>query len=456
MTRVEFSSKSNESLETLRSSVIGAINAMVKEARSRIAESEIMESRNTSGIYRQTQISEDIVDSVFVGNSVMESIFLGIPPVELGQSPFALPLSSPVNTTASEVRLSLAPCGSVHWLPAVAGHVGSDTVGVAIAVHHLHGDVKGKGVRLILDIGTNCELVLEHEGKVFAASSPTGPAFEGAHISCGMRATRGAIERVRIGDNLEVALKLIGEDWQTSDISQSSTLKASGICGSGIIEVVSELLRVGILSNTGKFVFTHKAVSLAAADNNPSRLRKHTAATGEFVLAWAHETTSGHELTITTRDIRAIQLAKAALHAGSMMLLRAANCGTTGSPPDSISNLEHQNPQETSDTSFNTGTNSNISRCSCGCALSEVLLAGAFGSYLDPVHATAIGMLPQCLNPQSVRAIGNAAGDGAAAALVSHRLRDWARSWAKSVHYVELAGDPTFQSLFVDSMAFTH
>jgi uncharacterized 2Fe-2S/4Fe-4S cluster protein (DUF4445 family) len=257
---------------------------------------------------------------------------------------------------------------------------------------------------LIIDVGTNAEILLGDRQQVLAASSPTGPAFEGAQITHGQRAAPGAIERVRISpENLEPRFKIVGEeDW----IDASSQAGATGICGSGIIEAVAEMFLAGVIDADGRFV--------EAAAQRSWRVR-FNGRSGEYVLADPKQTTTSGPVAVTQNDVRAIQLAKAALYAGIKLLMRRRG-------------VTH---------------------------IDRILLAGAFGNFISPSHAMVLGMIPDC-DLSKVTAIGNAAGDGARIALLNRERRAEAPHLARQVDYVSIAVEPTFQEEFVAAMALPH
>ena len=355
--------------------------------------------------------ARQIQDIVLAGNTTMTHILLGISPSELGQSPFALAAHDPLDIKARELDLKLHPAARAHIFPAEAGHVGGDNVAVLIAEQPYLRDE----TILTVDLGTNAEIALSTGGKLLSASSPTGPAFEGGQISSGMRAAPGAIERVRIDPvTMTPRFKVIGEEswsdrWRSgSDVpleEQPSHL-ASGICGSGIIEAVAELFTAGIITSAGQFHPDAPCDRLLWDDE------KRLAA---FLLATPEQTAMGKGILITQEDIRAIQLAKAALYAGAKLLM----------------------------------THAGVTR------LDRILLAGAFGSYIDPKHALILGLIPDC-DPAEIYAVGNAAGDGARLASLSIPLREEAARIAREVRYIETAVDPDFQAQFVNAMHLPH
>ncbi len=341
----------------------------------------------------------DIFDVVMVGNTAMHHLFLGLETRALGVAPFAPAVQGPVDTVASAIGLEFSRGCRLHVLPVEAGFVGADNVAVIIAEEPYKQDK----VLLILDIGTNGELVLGNRARMLSTSCATGPAFEGSHIEFGMRAAPGAIERIRIAPGtLDVRFKVIGlEGWQTS--YRPEEIGARGICGSGIIEAAAEMLKAGVILPNGNL--------------DPQLLHDRVVYEGgkprKFIIAWAEETALGRPITVSLKDIRSLQLAKAALRAGEEILLRRYGV---------------DKPE-------------------------GVVMAGAFGTYIDKHHALAIGMLPEC-DPDIVTSVGNAAGDGARFALLSLEKRREAAWAAQKVEFVELATDPDFQKEYVQAMYF--
>jgi uncharacterized 2Fe-2S/4Fe-4S cluster protein (DUF4445 family) len=353
--------------------------------------------------------ARQIYEAALVGNTTMIHILLGISPVELGGAPFALANREAMNLKAVELGLQLHAGARVYVLPAEAGHVGADNVAVLLAEE----PYRQAEITLIADVGTNAEIVLGNQDWLYSASSPTGPAFEGAQITYGIRATPGAIERVRIDPiTKEARFRVIGEErwsdeWQlgegTAPESQPRHL-AVGICGSGIIEAVAEMVLTGIILPDGRF---NPACS---SDRVQWEGRK-----GAYILATDKQTVNKEPILVTQDDVRNIQLAKAALYAGAKLLMNRANVG----------------------------------------AVERIILAGAFGSYIDPKHAMILGLVPDC-DLAKVYAVGNAAGDGARIALLNRHKRVEAQKIAQWVRYIETAVDPDFQTEFVNALHLPH
>lgn len=341
----------------------------------------------------------DILDVTMGGNTAMHHLFLGLDTRYLGVAPFAPAVHSGLDLKASEVGLAFHPGCRLYALPIEAGFVGADNVAVIIAEE----PYKQEEVLLIIDIGTNGELVFGNSSRLLSTSCATGPAFEGSHIEFGMRAAPGAIERVRIDpETLEVKFKVIGLDGWSTDYKPGD-MQAKGICGSGIIEAAAEMFTAGVILPTGNLDPDLDHERVVRVDDKPRK----------FVIARADETALGRDITVSLKDIRAIQLAKAALRAGAEVLARSYGVER----PD------------------------------------RVVLAGAFGTYIDKQHALTIGMLPGC-DVDKVSSVGNAAGDGARFALLSLEKRREAAWVADTVEFVELATDPDFQRLYVQAIHF--
>jgi uncharacterized 2Fe-2S/4Fe-4S cluster protein (DUF4445 family) len=345
---------------------------------------------------------DDILEVCLVANPIMHHILLGISPVELGGAPFALATDAALEIPACELELTINGGGRLYILPCIAGHVGADTAGVILSEEPQCQDQ----MTLLVDVGTNAEIVLGNRHRLLACSSPTGPAFEGAQISCGQRAAAGAVERVRIDPrSLEPRFRVIGSQIWSDQPDFAAFLDqrgVTGICGSGIIEVVAEMYLAGIVSEDG--------VIDGALCARSARIVE-TGRTWSYLLHDPGD--GGAQLLITQSDIRQIQLAKAALYAGIKLLM-----DHMGTP--------------------------NIER---------IRLAGAFGSHIDVQRAMVLGLIPDCALDQ-VSSAGNAAGTGARIALLNHGSRDLIESLVKRIEKIETALEPKFQDYFVDAMAF--
>ncbi len=342
-----------------------------------------------------------VLEVVLVGNPIMHHIVLGIDPTPLGGAPFVLATDEAVTGAAIDLELGL-PNARFYVGPCIAGHVGADTAAAILS----EGPHRGDATQLLVDVGTNAEIVLGDRHRQFAASSPTGPAFEGAQISCGQRATAGAIERVRIDPlTLEPRFRVIGCDaWsdESGFDEASAATGITGVCGSGIIDVVAEMFLAGVIGADGTIRGELVGTSPRVVPDGR---------TFSYVL---HEG-AGTPLAITQNDVRAIQLAKAALRAGIDLLVEHAGM------PD----------------------------------LTDIRLAGAFGAHIDPVHAMVLGLVPDC-PVDGVRSVGNAAGAGAVQVLLSRQLRAEMEAAVRDVIKIETATEPRFQELFVAAMAFPH
>jgi uncharacterized 2Fe-2S/4Fe-4S cluster protein (DUF4445 family) len=356
-----------------------------------------------TGLARDAGVDRtNILELAFVGNPIMHHLLLGIDPTPLGTAPFALATDRAVRTWAVELGITAHPGARAYVLPCIAGHVGADAAGVILAeAPHRAADE----VRLVVDVGTNAEIVLGNRDRLLAASSPTGPAFEGAQISSGQRAAPGAIERVRIDrDTLEARFRIIGSELWSDEpgfAEVAAELGVSGICGSGIVEVIAELFLAGVVTADG-------IVDGSLAGRTPRIVPDGR--TFSYVL---HD--GEPRILITQNDVRAIQLAKAALYAGVRLLMDQAGID----------------------------------------AVDEVRLAGAFGSQIDPLHAMVLGLVPDC-DLDRVKAAGNAAGTGALIALLSAAARREIEEVTRRVEKVETAVEPRFQEHFVDALAFPH
>ena len=354
-------------------------------------------------ILQEAGVAKDLVlNATFVGNPIMHHLLLGIDPTELGGAPFALAANSGMTLWANELGIdSVHENARVYVLPCIAGHVGADTAGVILSESpHLSDDIM-----LVVDVGTNAEIVLGNKKRVLACSSPTGPAFEGAQISCGQRAAPGAIERVRIDpDTLEPRFKVIGSDlWSDEEGFAEATqaIGVTGVCGSGIIEVLAEMYLAGLILSDG-------TIDGGLAERSP-----RVVADGRTFSYLLHDGET--QLRITQNDVRAIQLAKAALHAGTRLLM---------------DRLEISQPD-------------------------RIVLAGAFGSHIDVKYAMILGLIPDC-DLARVSSAGNAAGTGARIALLNQKARDDIERVIRQVEKIETAVEPKFQDHFVEAMGIPH
>jgi uncharacterized 2Fe-2S/4Fe-4S cluster protein (DUF4445 family) len=383
MSRISYCMFNEETgLKDLQDTIIEGLNTIAKQAAHK------------AGIS-----TDDISEMTIVCNTAMHHILLGINPEYMGVAPFTPALHHSVDIKAERLGIHILPAGNIHVLPIEAGFVGADNVGCLIA----DKPHKRKEMTLLIDIGTNGELVLGNRDKLISCSCATGPALEGAQIEFGMRAAPGAIERVKIDPKtLEPQYKVIGSNrWSDGEVN----MKAKGICGSAIIDVIAAMFLAGILKKNGQIDIDLKS----------PRIRKNDKGLSEYVLAWKHETAIEADIVVNQKDVRAIQLAKGALYSGCLIMLRKLG----------IKKFD------------------------------RLAIAGAFGSHIDKVSAMAIGMFPDC-DLKKVEYIGNAAGDGARIALLSTDERKGANEIARKVEYVELALEEDFNDRFGESMQFPH
>jgi uncharacterized 2Fe-2S/4Fe-4S cluster protein (DUF4445 family) len=340
---------------------------------------------------------DKLLEIIIVGNPIMHHIFFGISPVELGQAPFTVATRGWLDVDAQKLGLDLYPNTRISSLPLIAGHVGADTA----AAYLSQMDIMHSQTTLLVDIGTNAEIMLAKEGKVYATSSPTGPAFEGAEISSGVRATYGAIERVRIDkETLNIRYKVIGCDfWSDEPNFELANIKPIGICGSGIIEAIVSFAETGIIDQSGLFVDSIASDRFSKSGN-----------TVRFLLVDQGE----QSIFIEQVDIRSIQLAKAALSAGVSILMDYLHC-----------------------TNFD-----------------QILLAGAFGAHLDARYVALLDIIPTSTEDKII-SVGNAAGIGASAALLDVNKRKNIIDAVENVVKIETATESKFQQYFVDAMKFS-
>jgi len=434
MSRIQYTIEHEDGLAKLHKAVIDTLNKLLRQAvksanmslrvvrAERSAEHEVEAAAkqspdngeiasggrpSTAGSAKNAQPSaqdeislNDILEMVLVGNSTMHHLVLNLPPKDLGRAPFVPAIHHSVDIKARELGLSINPSGNIHVLPTIASFIGADTSGVILA-EEPH---KQEENWLIIDVGTNAELVLGNSKRLVCTSTPTGPALEGAHVEYGMRAAPGAMERVVIDEKtLEPKYKVIGvEGWNTDHVEFKGQVK--GICGSAIIDAVAEIFRTGIIGSRGRF----------KRDTESNRIREG-ASGWEYVIAWAEETSIGRDIPITQQDVRQIQLAKAALFVAARTLLKRSGL---------------QSPD-------------------------KIILAGGFGSYIDKEKAMLIGLIPDC-PLENVYAVGNAAGDGARIALLNIEKRREIETVTRRVERFELPTDPEFQNQYMLATSLPH
>jgi uncharacterized 2Fe-2S/4Fe-4S cluster protein (DUF4445 family) len=398
MSRIQYTIEHADGLEKLHKAIIATLNKLLQQA-VKSAGFDTGEA-NTRPTQPAGITMDDILEMVLVGNSTMHHILLNLPPKDLGLAPFVPAIHESVDIKARELGLHINSSGNIHVLPTIASFVGADTSAVILAEEPHKQDENW----LLIDVGTNAELVLGNRKRLVCTSTPTGPALEGAHVEYGMRAAPGAIERVHIDEKtLEPNYKIVGEEnWNEG--------KAKGICGSAIIDAVAELFRTGIVDSRGKF----KKGPESTSSSKEKRVRQGENG-WEYVIAWAEETSIGRDIPMTQQDVRQIQLAKAALFTAARTLLKRSGLES----PD------------------------------------KIILAGGFGSYIDKEKAMLIGLIPDC-RLDNVYAVGNAAGDGARIALLNIEKRNEIDSVTRKVERFELPADPEFQNQFMLATSFPH
>ena len=378
VSRIDFATRDPSGLTLLRDEVVEALNRIIDETTTAAA-----------------VFAQEIFGMMVVGNTTMEHLFLGVSPSALARSPYVPVTVESLCFRAQELGICIHPDAHVWALPNIAGWVGADTVGVILATG-LH---QQKDIALAIDIGTNGEMALGSRDRVITCSTAAGPAFEGAHLSCGMRAADGAIDIVHIDD--DVTWHAIGDS------------PPRGLCGSGLVDLVAEMLRVGLLQDTG---FMQDPEALQA--NGRRRLAERIEQEGRqrvFTLVEASLGAEGRPVRVRQRDVRELQLAKGAIRAGIEILIREMG-------------ISHDDVR-------------------------HVYLAGAFGNYIRPESALGIGLIPSFPNAEIVP-VGNAAGSGAKMALLSTLARSEAFQIRRTIEYIELSGRPDFQAQFVEAMIF--
>ena len=406
MSRIQYTIEHKDGLEKLHKAVIGTLNKLLKQA----VKTANKDLHDTDGLdtgeesARPTRPAgitlDDILEMVLVGNSTMHHLLLNLHPKDLGLAPFVPAIHKSVDVKARELGLHINSAGNIHVLPTIASFVGADTSAMIVAEEPHKQDENW----LLIDVGTNAELVLGNRKRLVCTSTPTGPALEGAHVEYGMRAAPGAMERIEIDEKtLEPRYKVIGVDGWNTDHAEFIG-KVKGICGSAIIDGVAELFRAGIIDSRGKF----------KTGLSSDRIRKGESG-WEYVIAWAQETSIGRDIPMTQQDVRQIQLAKAALFTAARTLLKRFGL---------------QDPD-------------------------KVILAGGFGSFIDKEKAMLIGLIPDCAL-ENVYAVGNSAGDGARIALLNVEKRREIEAVTRKVERFELPTDPEFQNQFMLATSFPH
>jgi uncharacterized 2Fe-2S/4Fe-4S cluster protein (DUF4445 family) len=420
MARITYHMMNPNGLETMSNDLIEGLNKLVVEAcesthppkkrkkKKAEEEEEIIEAPETTESAEHEERAylslapADIVDMTIVCNTAMHHILLKLDPEFVGLAPFPPVVHRSLDIRARDLGIKVNDSAYVHVLPNEAGFVGADNVGVLIAEEPYKHDQ----IQLLIDIGTNGELVLGNNKKLISCSCATGPALEGAQLSFGMRAAPGAIERITIDpETNDVDYKVIGRDaWKK--YSKPEEMKTKGICGSGILDVLAELYVSGVIAKSGRFSKNQKSDRYRV---NPDTKQP------EFVIAWANETSIGKDVVITQKDIRQIQLGKGALYTGCKLMLRRMGL-------DKVDTIK---------------------------------IAGAFGTHVDKTKALIMGLFPDC-DLEKVLSVGNAAGDGARAALLNREKRAEANWVSRNVEYVELTVESDFQQQFMEAMQVPH
>ena len=415
MSRITYHMMNEDGLERMSNDMIEGLNTLVKQAvestyppkkKKKTKEGEQVietweEVPEEGKIYLRLE-PKDIVDMTIVCNTAMHHILLKLDPEFVGLAPFPPVIHRSLDIKARDLKIKINDSAYVHVLPNEAGFVGADNVGVLIA----EAPYKSDEIQLLIDIGTNGELVLGNKEKLISSSCATGPALEGAQLAYGMRAAPGAIERIKINpETHETDYKVIGRDAWLS-FSKPEEMKTKGICGSGILDVLAELYTAGVIMKSGVFNKTQKS--------NRFRLNADTKQP-EFVIAWANETSIERDVVITQKDVRQIQLAKGALYTGCKLMMRKMNIDK----------------------------------------VDVVKIAGAFGTHVDRTKALIMGLFPDC-PIEKILSVGNAAGDGARAALLNREKRVEANWVSRNVEYIELTVEKDFQVQFMESMQIPH
>jgi uncharacterized 2Fe-2S/4Fe-4S cluster protein (DUF4445 family) len=415
MARITFHMTTEDGLQRMSDDIIEGLNWLIDEAikntyppkkkkkkkKGEEGPEEWIEVPEEGKTYLRLS-REDVEDITLGGNTAMHHILLQLNPEFVGLAPFPPVIHHSLDIKARDLGINVNPGSYIFVLPNEAGFVGADNVGVLIAEEPYKFDE----IQLLIDIGTNGELVFGNKEKMISSSCATGPALEGAQLAFGMRAAPGAIERINIDpETQEVDYKVIGRDaWR--QYSEPKEMKCKGICGSGILDVLAELYRAGVVTKSGAF---NKEQKSKRYRRNPENNQP------EFVLAWAEETSIEKDVVITQRDVRQIQLAKGALHAGCKLMMRRMG----------MDNMD------------------------------KIKIAGAFGTHVDREKALIMGLFPDC-EIEKILSIGNAAGDGCRAALLNRAKRDEANWVSRNVEYIELTVEEDFQNQFMECMQIPH
>ena len=416
MSRITYHMMNPDGLEKMSNDIIEGLNWLIDQAieGTHPAMKKVKKKKGEEGPEEWVEVPEegktylclsreDLEDITLGGNTAMHHILLKLNPEHVGLAPFPPVIHHSLDIKARDLGIKINPSAYVFVLPNEAGFVGADNVGVLIAEE----PYKKEEVQLIIDIGTNGELVLGNKDKLISSSCATGPALEGAQLAFGMRAAPGAIERIKIDpETHDVDYKVIGRDaWRK--YSEPKDMKAKGICGSGILDLLAELYRAGIVTKSG--AFNKKGQKSDRFRKNPDTKQP------EFVFAWAEESSIDKDIVVTQKDVRQIQLAKGALYAGCKLMLRRMG-------------MEK---------------------------VDKVKIAGAFGAHVDREKALIMGLFPDC-EIEKIMSVGNAAGDGCRAALLNREKRVEANWVSRNVEYIELTVEKDFQKEFMEAMQLPH
>jgi len=380
ISRIEFIQRQKNGLDKLQKEVVNALNEIIRETT------------------QEAKIDKkNIYETVIVGNTCMHHLFLGLNPINLAPSPYIPVIKESLSLKAKDIPgLSLNPTANIFMLPNISAFVGADISAGILSTFMWR---EGKNI-LFVDLGTNGEIVLSSKRKIWTCSTAAGPAFEGARISSGMRAAEGAIDKIRV-DHESIAYRVIKDG------------KARGICGSGLIDLIAELIKLGLINKSGKLIDREECGPHLSREIKKRIINGQKG--NEFLLVKGKETENGKPIYLTQRDIREVQLAKAAIFAGIKILLKEVNI-----------------PQED---------------------IQKILLAGAFGNFIDKENAIRIGLIPY-LPLKRIKFIGNAAGSGAEMALLSTKMRKISQKISKKIIYIELSSRPDFQEEFTEAMFF--
>jgi uncharacterized 2Fe-2S/4Fe-4S cluster protein (DUF4445 family) len=417
MARITFSMTTPDGLQRMSDDIIEGLNDLIGKAvaDTHPPKKKVKKKKGEKGpdVYEEVPeegktylrlAKEDIEDITIGFNTAMNHILLGLNPEYVGLAPFPPVIHHSLDIRARDLKLEINPSSYVFVLPNEAGFVGGDNVGVLLAEEPYKHDE----TQLIIDIGTNGELILGNRHKLVSSSCATGPAMEGAQLSFGMRAAPGAIERIEIDpDTHDVDYKVIGRE-ATRKFSKPEEMKAKGICGSGILDVLAELYSSGVITKTG--VFNKKALK-----GHPRYRKNADTRQPEFILAFKEESSIDKDIVITQKDIRQIQLAKGALYAGCKLMMKRMGVEK----------------------------------------VDKVKIAGAFGTHVDRTKALVMGLFPDC-KIENIFGVGNAAGDGCRAALLNVQKRVEANWCSRNVEYLELTVEPTFEQDFMEAMQLPH